>query len=459
VKRCAIVGAGISGLSAAYFLQRYGDPWEIHLYEAGSRIGGIVRTDYIEEAIVEAGPDSFLTQKKRAIDLCKEVGLGDYLIGSSDSIRKTYIFHEGKLHVLPDGLFLMVPTKPLSFIATDLISWPGKFAAIPDLFLPPEEIDLPVAEFVEKRFGREILQQIAEPMLAGIFGADVSQLGLEAALPQIWEIQKQGSLIRNLMRKRSSSPQESLFTTLSGGMETFASRLREKCNGIDFRLNSPVSAIIKENGFWKVNGHDYDIIVVATSSVPEIVSAQGSLIVSLIRSIRRNSAIVVAMMFAGVRRDGFGWLVPRSERRSILACTYLSNKFPGRARADRFLVRLFIGSEQAGFWLEYSDAEIAEEAGRELQRIAGIDAIPLFCNVYRWKNAMPEYGVGHKRLIETLEELVKREPGLYLTGNYFSGVGISDCVQQAETIVQEINIKYQKSNKQTKIKYQISNIK
>jgi protoporphyrinogen/coproporphyrinogen III oxidase len=443
VKRCAIVGAGISGLSAAYFLQRQRDPWEIHLYEAGSRIGGLVRTDSVEEAIVEAGPDSFLTQKKRAIELCKEVGLGDCLVGSNDSIRKTFIFHNGELHVLPDGLFLMVPTKPHSFLATDLISWPGKFAAIPDLFSLPEERDLPVSEFIEKRFGKEILELIAEPMLAGIYGADVTSLGLEAALPQIWEMQKKGSLIRDLMRRKTPHPRESLFTTLTGGMESLVNRIREKCAGIDFRLNSPIAAIVRQDPFWKINDHDYDIIVLATSSVPEIVSIHGPRISSLVRSVRRNSAIVVALMFSGVRRDGFGWLVPRHERRSVLACTYLSNKFPARARADRFLVRLFIGSDQAGFWLERSDEEIAQEASRELKRIAGIDEAPLFCRIYRWKDAMPEYGVGHKQLIETLQELTSQETGLYLTGNYFSGVGISDCIHHAEKVVEEINIKNQ----------------
>ncbi len=455
MKRCAIVGAGISGLSAAYFLQQHSDAWEIHLYEAGLRVGGVIRTDHIEEAIIEAGPDSFLTQKKRAIELCKEVGLGDCLVGSNDSIRKTYIFHNGKLHVLPEGLFLMVPTKPYSFLATNLISWPGKFAAIPDLFLHPEEEDLSVAQFIEKRFGRDILELIAEPMLAGIYGADVSKLGLQAALPQIWEMQKKGSLIRNLMRRKTppsggrgdpgGRPPESLFTTLSGGMESLVNRLREKCTGIDLRLNSFVGAVVKEDGFWKINDHQYDIIVMATSSVPEIVSIHGPGIASLIRSVRRNSAIVVTMMFKGVRRDGFGWLVPRDERRSVLACTYVSNKFPARSRADRFLVRLFIGSDQAGFWLERSDDEIAREALSELKRIAGIEETPLFCKIYRWKDAMPEYGVGHKQLIETLEELRGKETGLYLTGNYFSGVGISDCVQHAETVVEEINIKNQKS--------------
>ncbi len=445
MKRCAIVGAGISGLSAAYFLQRHSEEFEIHLYEAGSRVGGVIRTDQIEEAIVEAGPDSFLTQKKRAAELCKELGLGDRLVGSNDATRKTYIFHSGELHALPEGLFLMVPTKPQSFMATNLISWPGKFAAIPDLFLNPEEVDLPVAEFIEKRFGQEILELIAEPMLAGIYGADVSELGLQSALPQIWEMQKKGSLIRSLMGRGDSGgrPRESLFTTLSDGMESLVNRLREKCNGVDFRLNSRVAAVVNADGFWKINDQIYDIVMLATSSVPEIVSVHGPDITSLIRSVHRNSAIVVAMIFAGMRRDGFGWLVPRSERRSVLAGTYVSNKFPGRTKGDRFLVRLFIGGDQAGFWLERSDDEITREASSELRRIAGIDETPLFSRIYRWKNAMPEYRVEHKRLIEKLEELRRQETGLYLTGNYFSGVGISDCIQHAEKVVAGINIKNQ----------------
>jgi len=438
VKRCAILGAGISGLSAAYFLQQNATPLEIHLYEAESRSGGVIRTDHMDGYPVEAGPDSFLTQKKRGIELCKELGLGDCLVGSNDSIRKTSLFHNGKLHPLPEGLFLMVPTRVLPFAATDLISWPGKFAALSDLFLYPEEQDLPVAEFIEKRFGKEILERIAEPMLAGIYGADVSRLGLEPALPQIWEIQKKGSLIRNLMRRGSLPSQESLFTTLTGGMETLINRLCEKCTQVDFRLNSPVASIVNKEGFWEVNGGEYDAVVVATSSVPEIVSEHGRRITSLIRSIRRNSAIVVVMMFAGVRRDGFGWLVPQAERRSVLACTYMSNKFPGRSGPDRFLVRLFIGGDQADQWLERPDHEIMEEACSELRRICGIESAPALTGIYRWRRAMPEYGVGHKRLVETIDGLTELETGLYLTGNYFSGVGISDCIQHAEKKILKI---------------------
>ena len=439
MKRCAIVGGGISGLAAAYFLQKQSKQIQIDLFEAQDRLGGVIRTDRINDCLIDAGPDSFLTQKKSAVSLCRELGLENSLIGSNDAQRKTYLFHEGKLKPLPDGFMLMVPTRLLPLLTTDLLSWPGKLEALGDLFMQPQEKDGTVADFIEQRFGKEILERIAEPLISGIYGSDVTRLSVQSALPQIWEIQKRGSLIREFLRAVpvGEKPQ-SLFTTLKDGMETFILALRERCSQVRWRLSSPVERAEKKDGFWRISDEAYEILLIASSQTPEIPTASGKQIRSLLNSIKRNSAIVIALCFEDIRRDGFGWLVPAPERRSVLACTYLNNKFSGRLPENRFLVRLFIGGDYAEEWLDRTDEEICGEATRELKRIAGIDQAPLFYRVYRWNNAMPEYAVGHAEIMENVKSLAKLEGNLFLTNSLFAGVGIPDCISHAEKVAKEI---------------------
>lgn len=432
MKRCAIIGGGISGLAAAYFLSRKAPGQDITLFESADRLGGVIRTESRDGCVIDGGPDSFLTVKRAAVNLCAELGLQDSLVGSNDRFRKTFILSEGKLKTIPEGLFLMIPTSPLPFLKTDLVSWPGKFAAVSDLFALPEEQDCTVAEFIEKRFGIEILQRIAEPMLAGIYGAGVHRLSLKSALPQLWEMQKKGSLVRQLLGHRSSPAKESLFTTLAGGMETLVRRLVERTEGVRWRTSTPVEEIRKSDGCWRIQDESYDAVLVASSMLPQIRSENGSRIRELIDGVRRNSAIVIVFGFEKLRKDGFGWLIPATERRTVLACTYLTNKFPGRSPDNRFLVRLFIGGSNAAEWIGRSDDEIYSEARLELKRIAGIDESPVFSFLYRWNNAMPEYQVSHEERMKEVARCAQREQSLFLTGNLWSGVGMPDCIRHAQ---------------------------
>lgn len=434
MKRCAILGGGISGLSTAYYLTKQSTEIEVDLYEAESRLGGVIRSESVDGCILDAGPDSFLTQKVAGVDLCRELGLGDALVGSNDATRKTFIVHGGELKAFPEGFFLMVPTRLSTLIATPLISWPGKFAALTDLFSSPETDDCSVGDFIERRFGSEILQNIAEPLISGVYGADVSRLSLRTALPQIWELQKKGSLMRSLIGRASgdgSGPP--LFTTLSGGMETLVTGLVERCSAaVRWKVSTPVKEVEKQDGRWKIGAETYDALVVANSRPPQFSSGPAREIAAMVQSVVRNSAIVVVLCFENLQREGFGWLVPTAERHSVLACTYLTNKFPGRSPANRLLVRLFLGGGQASQWIDRDDAEVLTEARSELKRIAGIDQEAIFSRVFRWRNAMPEYSVGHDRKIAKIRELLKLETGLYFTGNVFAGVGIPDCIRHAK---------------------------
>lgn len=439
--RCAIIGAGISGLSAAYFLHRKSVPGlQVDVYDARPRVGGVLATVRRDGCVVEGGPDSFLTQKKAASKLCAEIGIQDQLVGSNDAIRKTFVFHEGKLKQLPEGFFMMVPTKLWPLVKTDLISWPGKFAALRDLFFYPERRDVSVARFIEERFGLEVLNNIAEPMLSGVYGGDVGNLSLKSAVPMIWDMQKRGSLIAGMLKYRNARQQESLFTTLGGGMASLGERLQESCAGVGWKLGTAVKSVERTGaGRWRIGESDYEALLIATTEVPEMPTANGKRIAQLVRSVRKNSAVVVGVCFDGDQyREGFGWLVPRAERHSLMAATYVNNKFPGRAPGDVFLVRCFFGGRDAEKWIERTNEEILQETLSELKRIAGIDGTPRFYEVHRWGRSMPEYAVGHDLLIMEVGQLAAREPNLYLTGNIFRGIGIPDCIAHSEKVAEEI---------------------
>jgi oxygen-dependent protoporphyrinogen oxidase len=431
VSRLAVIGGGISGLTAAYTVTRNNPGIDVTVFESAGRLGGVIRTEYTQGCVIDAGPDSFLTIKRAASDLCRELELEDALVGSNDASRKTFILNDGRLKTIPEGLFLMIPTSPIPFIKTDLISWPGKLAAISDLFEQPEQTDCTVADFIEKRFGTEILQRIAEPMLAGIYGAGVSRLSLKSALPQLWDMQKKGSLVRQLLGHRASNSKESLFTTLSGGMETLVNRLVER-TPVKWMTSTYVDAIRKKDGRWWIQDQAYEAVIIASSMLPEIQSAYGLRMCELLGSVRRNCAIVVVYGFGALQKEGFGWLVPATERRTVLACTYLTNKFSGRSPEGKFLVRLFIGGSNAAFWIDKSDDEILNEARLELDRIAGIREEPIFSRVFRWRHAMPEYAVMHEELMAEVEQLARQEQSLFLTGNLWSGVGMPDCIRHAQ---------------------------
>ena len=436
IERGAIVGTGISGLVAAYFLQARIPGLSLDVYEASDRIGGVISSERISGCVVEGGPDSFLTAKKSAIRLCEAIGLQSELVGSNDHARKTFVFQDGEIKELPEGFHLMVPTKLWPFLKTDLFSWPGKLEALADLFSFPEENDIEAANFLERRFGKEILEKIAEPMISGIYGANVSRLSLQSALPQIWEMQKKGSILRQMLKPRPGNPVESLFTTLEKGMESLVTRLQEEIDA-SWRLDTRVDSISRKGEQWGIGNDIYDLVVMA-GSLPQLDVPEFPEIDSLYKSIQRNSAVVVVLGFERLRKEGFGWLVPSSQRRSILACTYVSNKFPRRSPEDLFLVRAFLGGDQAAAWIDRSDEAIQNEVLGELKRIAQIEADPVFCRIFRWKDAMPEYQVGHNAKMERLQILMKQNNGLCMTGNIFSGVGVPDCIQHAQKVVSEL---------------------
>ena len=450
-KRIAIIGGGISGLSAAFALEekrRAGAPLEYVLYESSPRLGGVLVTDRVEGCLVEAGPDSFLTEKPWAADLCKKIGLGDQLIGSNDSERKTYILVSGKLVVMPDGLMFMVPTKILPTVFSPLFSLRTKLRMAGEWFHPPHKAthDETVAAMVERHYGPEMVDRLADPLLSGVYGGEASQLSVRAVLARFAEMEaKHGSLGRAMLAARkkialaSKGPARPLFTSLKEGMQQMVDALASRLDPSALRPSSRVESVIPQDGGWTVSAgyqsDHFDGLIVATpaGAASAVLRLADEDLSRELGEIRYSSSVTVTLGYdEAVRRSlppGFGFLVPRSEGRRMLAATFVHNKFPHRAPENLAILRCFLGGARDEQILEESEPQILQIVRGELKQIIGLAAEPLFTRVYKWKAAMAQYSVGHLERLERIEALRRKLPGLALAGNGFNGIGVPDCVR------------------------------
>ena len=456
MKRIAIIGGGISGLSAAFYLQKAraaGADLEYTLFESGQRLGGSMYSDQVEGCLVEAGPDSFLTEKPWALSLCKELGIADQLIGSNDAQRKTYIVVNGRLVVMPDGLMFMVPTQLVATALSPLFSWSTKLRMARELLHPPRPMqsDETVAQLVERHFGAEVVDRLADPLLSGVYGGDAARLSARAVLPRFVEMEeKYGSLSRAMlaahkkMMAARKHPPPPLFTSLQDGMQQMVDAIAARLDPESIRLRTHVLRVYPEDASssssWRVavemNGEErFDAVLIATPA-----NVAGTLLDGVDRGLARNllditysSSITVTLGYykqqlAGLP-PGFGFLVPRSEGTRMLACTFVHNKFPHRAPQDKGILRCFLGGARDEAVLGLSDDDILETVHRELRDILKLDARPIFARVYRWRGAMAQYEPGHIARVQRIEKRVAEIPGLALAGNAYHGIGVPDCIR------------------------------
>jgi protoporphyrinogen/coproporphyrinogen III oxidase len=462
--RVAIVGGGISGLSAAFALEehRRAGGVEYTLYESSPRLGGVLRTEQIAGCIVEAGPDSFISEKPWATDLCCALGLGDQLIGSNDADRKTYILVRGRLIPMPDGLMFMVPTKILPTGLSPLFSWGTKLRMARELFHPPRVAsdDESVASMVDRHYGAEMVDRLADPLLSGIYGGEAANLSVRAVLPRFAEMERNhGSLGRAMLIARekmhapANKPAPPLFTSLRNGMQQLAETLVTRLNQASLFTNTPVRSIHLEAESWIVSSETqsssfqsrrFDAVIVAlpANAAGQLLSNSSPELARELAAIGYTSSITVGIGYnREVRRSlppGFGFLVPRSEGKQLLAATFVHNKFPYRAPEDRALLRCFFaGSNAENVWRLSNDAIIAV-VRNELQQILGLRGEPLFARVYKWKSAMAQYGVGHLERLDRIARLRQQLPGLALAGNGYRGIGVPDCVRSGQEAAKEI---------------------
>jgi len=457
--RVAIIGGGISGLAAAFALEepRRAGAVEYALYESSPHLGGVLRTEQVQGCIVEAGPDSFITEKPWAADLCRSLGLGAALIGSNDADRKTYILVGGRLIEMPDGLMFMVPTKIIPTGLSPLFSWSTKLRMARELLHPPRAADgdESVASMVERHYGPEMVDRLADPLLSGVYGGEAASLSVRAVLPRFAEMERtHGSLGRAMLAARKKMPRPAnkpsppLFTSLKNGMQQLAETLAPRLNQASLLTSARVQSIQPQAGRWMVSAgfrtDQFDAVILAVPALAaaQILSTCCAELASELSAIQYSSSITVGLGYdREVRQSlppGFGFLVPRSEGKRLLAATFVHNKFPHRAPEDRALLRCFFaGSNAENIWQD-SDEAIITIVRNELQQILGLRSAPLFARVYKWKSAMAQYGVGHLERLQRIERLQKQFPGLALAGNGYRGIGVPDCVRSGQTAVQQV---------------------
>lgn len=415
-----IIGGGLSGLSTAYFLSKVGLP--ITLIERDSRLGGLIHTDYIDGFLIENGPDSWINQKPWARELAQELGLGNELIGCNDALRGTLIWKRGRFIRMPEGMRLMVPSEMSTLIRSPLLSLAGKLRASKDLFYhrPPEEEERSVAKFIRDHFGQEAVDYLAEPLLAGVYGGDPEKLSASSVLPQFveWEC-KYGSLIRAARNEplKSSGP---IFGSMRRGLGALVEALVAQT-----RMNVIRGAAEKLEKGWRVrvNGEWLDASHVVVACPPETV------LPNLFPPVEYSSSTVVALAFNREAvphpLDAFGFLVPKRERKSVTACTFVGSKWPDRVPEGKALLRCFV------------TGNVSDVRG-ELAEKLGIRAEPLFERIWPWPNSMPQYTIGHAARIELVEGMLRDLPGLHLAGNSYYGIGMPDCVRLARVIAERI---------------------
>jgi len=456
--KVVVVGGGIAGLSAAHRVVELGClrrlAVEVTLLEARARLGGTIATEHVDGFLVESGPDSFLSEKPWALALCRRLGVEDRLVRTDDRFRRTFVWHRGRLHPLPDGFQLLAPTQLTPFLTSGLFSWPGKLRMAFDLILPRGGTgdDETLGAFVRRRLGREALERVAQPLVAGIYTADPDELSLGATMPRFLELERrERSVILALWRASRRAPQAgtsgarfSLFVTFARGMSELIDTLAARLPAGAVRLGQRVGGIERHDGRWRVDladgsALDADRVVVATEAhrAARLLRYVDPQIAALLAEIPYASSATVSL---GYRRsdvphplDGFGFVVPHGEGRALLAGTFSSVKYPGRAPEGFVLLRAFLGGALGEAHVAGEEAEIADRARRDLRDALGIVAAPVLTRVHRHPASMPQYRLGHLDRIDAIERRLGAHPGLALAGAAYRGVGIADAVHSGET--------------------------
>ena len=446
--RVAIVGGGVSGLSAAYHLGRHGIPCT--LIEREQRLGGIIRTERFGDCLVEAGPDSWLAEKAWMLDLVREIGLGEQVIASNDERRRTYIVRRGRPVPLPNSMRLLAPSRPWQAATSRLFGLRSKARMASEWFQrPATRPDRSVAEFVEDHFGREAVEYLAQPMLAGVYGSPPENLSAESVIPRFVEYErKHGSLLRGAWKGRHLRPKGAQFLTLRDGMQSLTDALRRRLPGTCEAVTDDVLALKPRAAGWLVQARSGEwvasdvIIATPAYEAGRLLAAVDSALAERLRNIVYTSSVVVALVYPqpgfGHPLDGFGLLIPRAEGGTVAACTWMNTKFTGRAGAGKVLLRAFLGGEAAQAALEAGDESVLVQADAELRQWMGFRTAPLASRAYRWPAAMPQYAVGHATRVSQITEGLLRYPGLHLAGNGYAGLGIPDCVRRSERIARAI---------------------
>lgn len=466
-----IIGGGIAGLAAAVHLKSgakaYDKTVDLVLLEKSNRIGGKFLTEKHDKFLIEAGPDSFLPEKVWSVNLARHLGLGQEMLPSNDQFKGTFIYSGNRLHSLPEGVMLMVPTSFWPMAKSSLISWPGKIRMGMEVFVPKRKYpeDESLASFVTRRLGRECLEKIAEPLVAGIHTSNPDNMSVLATFPRFVDMErKSGSLIMGMIASMKNRPHATLsgpppkpgapkmtyFMSFKNGMQTLSQACVDYLGKDLIRTNASVKAIEpKKNGYAVVleSGEileaDHVIIASAAYDAAGMVKEFDATLAEQLNRIEWSSSATVSIAFrkedVKVPLKGFGFIVPKREGRRINAATYSSIKWSYRAPDDHVLIRAFVGGgHHEELVHDLDDDGMVSMVKEEFDAVLGLKADAKFSKVYRWYKGMPKYTVGHLERIAQLDRTLSVHPGLHLVGCSYKGIGIGDCVHEAQVTAEKI---------------------
>ncbi|MBL4955115.1 protoporphyrinogen oxidase [Neobacillus sp. OS1-32] len=460
-QKVVIIGGGAAGLTAAYYLQKEVKennlPIDIQLVEASHRLGGKMQTVVRDGFTIERGPDSFLARKTSMIRLAEEVGMADQLVHNSTG--KSYVLVRGKLYSIPGGSIMGIPTEVGPFITTNLFSIPGKLRAAADFILPRTESgkDQSLGGFFRRRLGDEVVENLIEPLLSGIYAGDIDQMSLMSTFPEFYEVeQKYRSLIIGMKRNKPPKPKEPVvkdktkgaFLTFKSGLQSFAEAIESKLDPNMILKGHRVETITRSNDQYQLslnNGDtmEADCIIAATPHKATQAIFSNYRFFDPFKSVPSTSVATVAMAFPeeAITKDinGTGFVVSRRSDYSITACTWTHKKWLHSAPKGKALLRCYVGRAGDETIVDLSDDKIVQIVLDDLNKTMDITMKPDFTVISRWKNAMPQYTVGHKeRLAAILDKMETELPGVFLAGSSYRGVGVPDCVDQGEAAVQNV---------------------
>ena len=455
MNRIVIIGGGISGLAAAHRLITLGQT-SVTLIEASDRLGGTIQTAYRDGFLIERGPDSFISEKPHALALARQLGLESQLIQTNEKYRRSFIVRNGRLRPVPEGFQLLAPSRIAPFLMTDIFSVGGKARMAADLFLPRRTTngtdDESLASFVRRRLGKEALERMAQPMVGGIYTADPETLSLRATLPRFLDMERDHrSLIlamlrqSNVQKRGTSGARYSLFLSFDQGMQVLVDALTQV--KADIRLNTRAETLKRDGPIWTITTNTGEQVQAdaVCLAVPAYVAASllNDIDPHLSTKLKQIKYASTATINLGYRRaaiahplNGFGFVVPFIEKRSLIACTFSSVKFSGRASAEHVLLRAFAGGALQPEIFALDEPEMARRVEADLRELLGISEPPLFTEVAKWERSMPQYEVGHLDRVKEIENALL--PGLTLAGNAYRGAGIPDCIRSGEFAAESI---------------------
>jgi protoporphyrinogen/coproporphyrinogen III oxidase len=472
MRKIVIVGGGIAGLAAAYKVKRAaeaGADVEFALVEKDPRLGGKIITQRVDGFVIDGGPDCFLTEKPAIHRIAKLLGIFDEELPTDDARKRTYILSRGHLHDLPDGVMMFAPTKFWPFATTGLFSWSGKIRMGMDLLIKRKPVtgdgpeDETLESFVVRRMGRECLDRLAEPLVGGVHASDPAKMSLAATFPRLLEMeQTYGGMIKGFyaarkkvaeMRKKyppkPGAKPRTFFTSFEAGMQSLIDAMADAAGRDRIRTGAAATELVRSADGWAVTLDDgsvleADAVIVATESwaAERLMRPVDEIIADALAGIEHSSSATISLAFeeseVGIDMNAFGVLCPLVENRSLMAASFSSTKWPGRAPEGKVLLRGFVGGPHNQAIMAESDERLAEIVLSELREVLGVKGDPLFAKVFRWEKGMPQYTMGHLDRVDAIEMRSAEVPGLAVAGGSYRGVGLPNCVESGERAVSKV---------------------